>query len=180
MFFSDISSSTSGTISVALASSRRMRRISVSSLSFPTQSHHSSPSLLSTSEVYICGSCSLETGLRTASEYLHFPICTRVVVPPLSSLEHERRRKCHVFYPHLSVSFVCTLEPSKPSVLHALFVVDCPCIVPGPFVCALFILSARWTSFFFSPVVEQRSAIGGRGSKFQRGQTDVHTSDSIT
>jgi len=52
-------------------------------------------------EIYICGSCSLETGLRTASEYLPFLICTRVVVPPLSSREHEHRRKCHV---HCSVS----------------------------------------------------------------------------
>lgn len=50
-------------------------------------------------EVYICGSCSLETGLRTASEYLLSLICTRVVVSPLFSSEHEHRRKCHVICP---------------------------------------------------------------------------------
>lgn len=77
-------------------------------------------------EVYICGSCSLETGLRTASEYLPSLICTRVVVPPLSSREHEENSMSSV----PSMSPCVHPELSKPSVLRALCVVDHPCIVP--------------------------------------------------
>ena len=144
--FSDILSSPPGTISVASVSSRRMQRISVSCLSFHPKSHRSSHPLLSTPEVYICGSCSLETGLRTASEYLPFSICTLVVVrlslPSNMNVEENSMPSISI-----SLSHVCIPEPSKPSVPHALCVVDCPCMLPlirVASVCALFFLSTRW------------------------------------
>ena len=74
----------------------------------------------------------------------------------------------------LCVPCVSVPEPRRSSVLHSLCVVDLSrivlCSVP-PFVCTLFVLSARKVSF---AVVKRRSASRGRGSTCWGGQTEAY------
>jgi hypothetical protein len=74
----------------------------------------------------------------------------------------------------LCVPCVSVPEPRRSSALHSLCVVDLSrivlCSVP-PFVCTLFVLSARKVSF---AVVKRRRASRGRGSTCWGGQTEAY------
>lgn len=100
------------------------------SLPYSVHRRHSSHTSLSAAEVYICGPCSLDTGLRTASECLPSLICTRVVVPRLSFLEHERR-KCHILC-RVSLCLLCAYQSRVNPLSFMLRVLDRSCIVPLP------------------------------------------------
>jgi len=120
-------------------------------------------------EVYICGPCSLDTGLRTASESPPFSICTCVVVSPLSSLEHERR-KCHVLCP-VSLCPLCAYK-SRVNLCPSCALCDRPFVHStfAPSRLLFMIPSLRVLGRSFLVVLGERRESRDRWSKCQRGQ----------